>query len=97
MKIDIDFPLLELRLLIALLFRERMGSITQWVKLEFKIPWFKSWYFIYKHVRLFELATMPRKSCWKFVFWNKCYRDFYDAYPKVENGKKTSIESAESS
>jgi len=90
MRFDINFPLLEFRVLLEFIFRERFASITRWINFEFKIPWFKSWYFIYKHVRLIEIATMPRKSCWKFVFWNKCYRDFYDAYPRVEetNGEK---------
>jgi hypothetical protein len=90
MKFDLDFPQLELRLLIAILYRERLSNITQWLRIEFKIPWISAWYFIYKHIQLIEFATMPRKSCWRFRFLNKLRRDFYDAYPQVNNGKEIS-------
>ena len=88
MKFDLDFPQLELRLLIALFYRERFSNITQWIRIEFKIPWIKSWYYVYIHTQLIEFATMPKKHCWRFKFLNKMRRDFYDAYPQVSNGEK---------
>lgn len=91
MSIDFNLPQFEFRFLLLFLFKDRFSSITNWFSLRIKIPWFSSWYLIYKDVTIIEISTMKRKSCWKFLFWNKIYRNFYDCYPKVEEYEKAEI------
>lgn len=88
MIFDLNFPAIELRFRLHLIAKLISESMTRWLQIEIKIPWFKSWYFIYWYVTVIEISSMKRSQCWKFVLFNHVIRNYYDHLEVIENGSR---------